>query len=103
MKTIAILALTAAALVSCQQQQQQQAAPAPAPAPAPVVAPSTYGVRGARKSLSENTILARPAYAGRAFVLPANEKKQNTGVTRKKAAGESSRQGRRIRNMTKGQ
>lgn len=33
MKTIAILALTAAALVSCQQQQQQ---PAPEPTPAPV-------------------------------------------------------------------
>lgn len=32
MKTIAILALTAAALVSCQQQQQQQqTTPAPAP------------------------------------------------------------------------
>jgi len=28
MKTIAILALTAAALVSCQQQQQQQQTPA---------------------------------------------------------------------------
>ena len=39
MKTIAILALTAAALVSC-QQQQQQVEPAPAPAPAPVVAPA---------------------------------------------------------------
>lgn len=37
MKTIAILALTAAALVSCQQQQQQQ--PVPTVEPAPVVAP----------------------------------------------------------------
>jgi|GEM_PF-1378475 len=37
MKTIAILALTAAALVSCQQQQVE---PTPAPAPAPVVAPA---------------------------------------------------------------
>ncbi len=36
MKTIAILALTAAALVSCQQQQQQQVTPAPTPEPAPV-------------------------------------------------------------------
>ena len=35
MKTIAILALTAAALVSC-QQQQQQVTPAPTPEPAPV-------------------------------------------------------------------
>lgn len=33
MKTIAILALTAAAFVSCQQQQQPVEAPAPAPAP----------------------------------------------------------------------
>ena len=31
MKTIAILALTAAALVSCQQQQVQPTDPAPAP------------------------------------------------------------------------
>lgn len=37
MKTIAILALTAAALVSCQQQQVE---PTPAPTPAPVVAPA---------------------------------------------------------------
>lgn len=37
MKTIAILALTAAALVSCQQQQQQQVVPTVEPAP--VVAP----------------------------------------------------------------
>ena len=36
MKTIAILALTAAALVSCQQQQQQQVPPTPTPEPAPV-------------------------------------------------------------------
>ena len=36
MKTIAILALTAAAFVSCQQQQPVEA---PAPAPAPEVAP----------------------------------------------------------------
>ena len=36
MKTIAILALTAAALVSCQQQQQQQVVPTVEPA---VVAP----------------------------------------------------------------
>ncbi|MDO5465381.1 MAG: hypothetical protein Q4F40_10645 [Akkermansia sp.] len=36
MKTIAILALTAAALVSCQQQQQQQVTPALTPEPAPV-------------------------------------------------------------------
>ena len=35
MKTIAILALTAAALVSCQQQQQQQVV-TPTPEPAPV-------------------------------------------------------------------
>lgn len=35
MKTIAILALTAAALVSCQQQQQQQVVPT-TPEPAPV-------------------------------------------------------------------
>lgn len=35
MKTIAILALTAAALVSCQQQQQQKPVE-PTPAPAPV-------------------------------------------------------------------
>ena len=35
MKTIAILALTAAALVSC-QQQQQQVTPAPTPEPSPV-------------------------------------------------------------------
>ena len=33
MKTIAILALTAAALVSCQQQQQQQVTPTPEPTP----------------------------------------------------------------------
>ncbi len=36
MKTIAILALTAAALVSCQQQQQQQQVVTPTPEPAPV-------------------------------------------------------------------
>ena len=35
MKTIAILALTAAAFVSCQQQQ-----PVPAPAETPVVVPT---------------------------------------------------------------
>lgn len=38
MKKIAILALTAAAFVSCQQQQQQQVTPEPV-APAPVVTP----------------------------------------------------------------
>ena len=38
MKKIAILALTAAAFVSCQQQQQQQVTPEPV-APAPVVEP----------------------------------------------------------------
>ena len=38
MKKIAILALTAAAFVSCQQQQQQQVTPEPL-APAPVVTP----------------------------------------------------------------
>jgi hypothetical protein len=38
MKKIAILALTAAAFVSCQQQQQQQV-PAEPVAPAPVVTP----------------------------------------------------------------
>jgi len=37
MKTIAILALTAAALVSCQQQQQQQNPPAEPPVAPPVV------------------------------------------------------------------
>jgi hypothetical protein len=37
MKTIAILALTAAAFVSCQQQQQQQQVPTEPVAPAPVV------------------------------------------------------------------
>ncbi len=36
MKKIAILALTAAAFVSCQQQQPVEPTPAPAPAPAPV-------------------------------------------------------------------
>lgn len=36
MKTIAILALTAAALVSCQQQQQQQVTPTDTVAPAAV-------------------------------------------------------------------
>ena len=39
MKKIAILALTAAAFVSCQQQQQQQQVPAEPVAPAPVVTP----------------------------------------------------------------
>ena len=38
MKKIAILALSAAAFVSCQQQQQQQVTPEPV-APAPVVTP----------------------------------------------------------------
>lgn len=38
MKTIAILALTAAAFVSCQQQQQQQVPPT-TEGPAPVVTP----------------------------------------------------------------
>lgn len=38
MKKIAILALTAAAFVSCQQQQQQQQVTEPV-APAPVVTP----------------------------------------------------------------
>ena len=38
MKKIAILALTAAAFVSCQQQQQQQVTPEPV-APAPGVEP----------------------------------------------------------------
>ena len=38
MKKIAILALTAAAFVSCQQQQQQQVPVEPV-APAPVVTP----------------------------------------------------------------
>ena len=39
MKKIAILALTAAAFVSCQQQQQQQVTPEPVAPPAPVVEP----------------------------------------------------------------
>ena len=39
MKKIAILALTAAAFVSCQQQQQQQQVPTEPVAPAPVVEP----------------------------------------------------------------
>ena len=38
MKKIAILALTAAAFVSCQQQQQQQVTPEPV-APAPMGTP----------------------------------------------------------------
>ncbi len=37
MKKIAIIALTAAAFVSCQQQQQQQQVPTEPVAPAPVV------------------------------------------------------------------
>ncbi len=40
MKTIAILAIAGAALVSCCQQQQQQQTPPPPPVEQPVVVPT---------------------------------------------------------------